>query len=330
MARMFPNSHEPVGVLLYMMNRKTKQVAIICSILAVVFLGPTASASSATRESRPFWTEKSAFVDGDELFVVGIGSHAPSVEEGRKQAFENGKVELMNYAQIMNLEAKGLLIETQMTYEESTTDGSVTVYRLLRVPVKKLLEIQGRVQTESRLKEQTIEKMVRDLTAVQQGLEKKTQRIEQQQREVESFLKQLEGRFSTAEGASLQTSRGESFASRLESIETKLTAREQELAEISRRAKERISQESRNYAKLCKLLALGMTPEEVRAIMGEAQKVTPFSGFGPLDGQQNKNVYWYYGRPTSIRLYMSIDGLLGGIYSTPLNHDGEIRGCLTP
>ena len=95
---------------------------------------------------RPFWTKQSSFVEGEDLFVVGIAPHAATVEEGRKRAFENAKVELMNFAQVTDLEAKGLVIETQMTFEEAPNPlGMITVYQLLRVPAKKLIEIQGHV-----------------------------------------------------------------------------------------------------------------------------------------------------------------------------------------
>ena len=107
-------------------------VAYSVVLLAITLL--PASALPAGHENQPFWTEKSAFVEGDDLFVVGVATKARSVEEGRKQAFEQGKIELMNYAQITSLEAQGLVIETQMTYEEPNPDGTVTVYRLLRVP----------------------------------------------------------------------------------------------------------------------------------------------------------------------------------------------------
>jgi len=79
---------------------------------------------------RPFWTEKSSYIEGDNLYVVGIASNVPTVEVGRKQAFENGKSEIMNFTQISNLE--GLVIRTQMTYEESV-DQAINVYRLMYV-----------------------------------------------------------------------------------------------------------------------------------------------------------------------------------------------------
>ena len=79
---------------------------------------------------RPFWTEKSSYIEGDNLYVVGIASNVPTVEVGRKQAFENGKSEIMNFTQLSNLQ--GLVIKTQMTYQERVGDG-FNVYRLMNV-----------------------------------------------------------------------------------------------------------------------------------------------------------------------------------------------------
>lgn len=79
---------------------------------------------------KPFWTEKSSYIEGNNLYVVGVSSNAASIEAGRKQAFENGKSEIMNFTQISNLE--GLVIKTQMTYEERAGNKH-NVYRLMYV-----------------------------------------------------------------------------------------------------------------------------------------------------------------------------------------------------
>ena len=85
---------------------------------------------AAAGSVKPFWTEKSSYIEGDYLYVVGIASNAPSVEAGRKRAFENGKSEIMNFSQLSNLD--GLVIKTQMTYQELAGDG-FNVYRLMYV-----------------------------------------------------------------------------------------------------------------------------------------------------------------------------------------------------
>ena len=95
----------------------------------------------------------------------------------------------MNFAQVTNLEAKGLVIETQMTFEEEPNPlGMITVYQLLRVPAKKLIEIQGNVQEQTRLQEQGFDKSQRDLQLVQQGAVSRYQRLEQQHRQIQETL----------------------------------------------------------------------------------------------------------------------------------------------
>ena len=86
--------------------------------------------ASYAQTVKPFWTEKSSYIEGDNLYVVGIASNTPSVEAGRELAFENGKSEIMNFAQISNLD--GLTIKTQMTYEEKE-NTKYNVYRLMYV-----------------------------------------------------------------------------------------------------------------------------------------------------------------------------------------------------
>jgi hypothetical protein len=139
--------------------------------------------------TRPFWTKQSTFMEGEYLFVVGIAPHAATVEEGRKGAFENAKVELMNFAKVTDVEAKGLVIETQTTFEDPPNPlGMITVYQLLRVPAKKLVEIQGHLQEQTRLQGQAFDKSQRDLQLVQQAVVSKYQRLEEQNRQIQETL----------------------------------------------------------------------------------------------------------------------------------------------
>ena len=143
----------------------------------------------AETNTPPFWTKHSSFVEGEDVFVVGRAPHAATVEAGRKQAFENAKVELMNYAQVTDLEAKGVVIDTPMTFEEPPNPlGLITVYQLMRVPAKKLIEIQGHVQEQTRLQGQALDKSQRDLQLVQQAAVNRYQRIEEQNRQVQGTL----------------------------------------------------------------------------------------------------------------------------------------------
>ena len=142
----------------------------------------------AETNERPFWTNQSSFMEGEDLFVVGIARNAETVEEGRKRAFENAKVELMNFAQVTDVEAKGLVIETQTTFQETNIIGKVTVYQLLRVPAKKLVEIQGHLQEQTLLQGQAFDKSQRDLQLVQQAVVSRYQRLEEQNRQIQETL----------------------------------------------------------------------------------------------------------------------------------------------
>lgn len=123
-------------------------------------------------------------MEGDTLYAVGVASHAKTVEDGRQQAFERGAMELTNFSQITSLEAQGLVIETQMTFEESNSDGTVNIFRLLRVPIAKLLSVQSQLQSKSRTKEQEIEQGRREL-------EVKRAALRQKEQEAETLLQQL-------------------------------------------------------------------------------------------------------------------------------------------
>lgn len=90
---------------------------------------------------KPFWTEKSSYIEGEYLYVVGVASNASSIEAGRKRAFENGKSEIMNFTQISNL--GGLIITTQMTYEEKTGD-KYNVYRLMYVDYESINSLKSK------------------------------------------------------------------------------------------------------------------------------------------------------------------------------------------
>jgi chromosome segregation ATPase len=64
----------------------------------------------------------------------------------------------------------------------------ITVYQLLRVPAKKLIEIQGHVQEQTRLQEQALDKSQRDLQLVQQAVISRYQRLEEQNRQIQETL----------------------------------------------------------------------------------------------------------------------------------------------
>jgi len=104
--------------------------------------------NQAGGESRPFKTETSSFVQGVDLFVFAVATKARPVEDGRQQAFEQGKMKLINFSQITSLEVQSLIIE------KPNPEGTVTIHHLLRVPAAKRGTIRGRLNEQARAQEQ--------------------------------------------------------------------------------------------------------------------------------------------------------------------------------
>jgi len=119
-----------------------RRLAAVSAIILLSFLLVPSPGSSSTSTSRPSWTEQSSYILGDELYTVGVASQASTIEEGRQQAFAHGVAEIMNFAQTVDVSA--LVIETQMTYEEENPNSTVTVYRLLKVSLTRVLEMKGK------------------------------------------------------------------------------------------------------------------------------------------------------------------------------------------
>lgn len=313
------------------------------STSVLVFLAAFALLGAA-REQRPFWTEKSAFVEGDDLFVVGVATKAQTSEAGRQHAFEHGRQELMNYAQVTNLEAQGLVIDTQMTYEEPNQDGTITVFRLLRIPAAKLVEIQRRMRSQSLVQEQALDLARDELARAQQSLvqkqqeletksralqdtlkavsqlqvslTEKAQKIEQQQRQVEELLAQLTAKIRPSKPQEAAHTGHAPLGERLKEAEANLEGQKQELAQIALRIRKRIDQETENVQKRCGHLSRGMTTEDVKTIMGRNPDSHPLGELGtPL---AMPGVPWEYRGRDSVVLEFSRAGSLE-----------RIQGCST-
>ena len=141
--------------------------------------------------------------------MVGVAEPCSHARRGTADKRLNaGRLELMNYAQVTTLEARGLIIETQMTYEEVNEDGTATVFRLLRVPVQRLLEIQGQLQSQGHAQGHALDHARQELLVLKHSLEDKAVEIEQQKREVELLLKHLEVRYPETIDPSSQLSTG--------------------------------------------------------------------------------------------------------------------------
>ena len=111
-----------------------KEFLLILSV--IVTIAPTVFA-------KPFWTEKSSFVEGDRVFFVGVATNQKSIEIGRKSALENAKTELSNYLQIAS--TKGITFQTQMTHEEKIVSGGFDVYRLMYVEQEDIAKFKASI-----------------------------------------------------------------------------------------------------------------------------------------------------------------------------------------
>lgn len=282
--------------------RPFSRFPVQCKVLIFVLCMTAAPFVYAAKDGRPFWTEKSAFIEGEDLYVVGVASKAKTAEEGRRQAFEQGKTELMNYAQVTSLEAQGLVIETQMTFEEANPDNTINVFRLLRVPASKLVAIQGHIQDQTRAQEQVLDQSRRDL-------EKKAQTLEQQQRQVQQLLQQILAKFPEQKRESIGLSNKqlpptESLEESMRSIERHLESEEHKVIEIAKRARDRIRTEWETAQARCKYLVEGMRKNEVVGIMGKN-----LGSGGEGLGNYFENV-WSYGASKKVVLEFGEDNQL--------------------
>jgi hypothetical protein len=92
----------------------------------------TAHAELPNAEDRPFWTEKTCYRLNDLVFAVGVSMNKNALETARKESFKAALWEISNYAQLSDTTL--LLVETQMTYEEKTPQGTYSVWRLVKIP----------------------------------------------------------------------------------------------------------------------------------------------------------------------------------------------------
>ena len=85
----------------------TLSINNIAWITACIFLSLAQTKTSYADSVKPFWTEKSSYIEGENLYVVGVASNTVSIEAGRMHAFENGKREIMNFTQLSHLGGAG-------------------------------------------------------------------------------------------------------------------------------------------------------------------------------------------------------------------------------
>ena len=263
---------------------------------------------SAFADRRPFWTEKSTFIEGDHLYAVGVASSSKTVEAGRDQAFHRGKIEVMNYAQIANLDGTGITLETQMIYEEPNPDGTYNVYRLLKTDVRKLLAGQRRRQTTTQARMTELNQMIEINRALIEGFVAKRQELENAKMQLDSTKTEL----------AVMARRGKETLQELEAVKQYAFQKQEELDIMYRALQERIRNREAAIQKLReqkaeydsqdvelralfseiktrvvtrseqakKYLVGGMTKNDVIALLGQPDSIK---------SQLGNNQTWYYG-----------------------------------
>lgn len=246
---------------------------------------------SATQDNHPFWTEKSSFIEGNTLYAVGVASNVKTVETGRESAFVKAKAEIMNYAQIANLEGAGIIIETQMTYEEKNKDGTYNIYRLIKTDLDKLLSSQKDLQITSQKKMEEMNKIIEINKAITDSFINKRGEIEDLTKKGGQILSELE---KIKKSVSEKGAEFDALYSRLQKevesrniviskIEEKkkiLDRQDESLEQLRKQIIERILNKEK---KVKKYITKGMTKEDVKSLIGE-----PDNWYG--------NNRWHYGR----------------------------------
>lgn len=252
---------------------------------------------SATEDNHPFWTEKSSFIEGNILYAVGVASNVKTVETGRESAFAKAKAEIMNYAQIANLDGAGIIIETQMTYEEKNKDGTYNIYRLIKTDLDKLLSAQKDLQNTSQKKMEEMIKIIEINKAITDGFINKRGEIEDLTKKGGQILSELE---KIKKSVSEKGAEFDALYSRLQKevesrniviskIEEKKKILDRQNESLEQLHKQIIERILNKEIKVKKYITKGMTEEDVESLIGKPDSV------GPYYGNQKT---WHYGRAT--------------------------------
>jgi hypothetical protein len=149
---------------------------------------------SSISVAKPFWTEKSNFIEGDRVFFVGIATNQKSVEIGRKTALQNASNELSNYLQSASTD--GLTFHTQMTFEEKSKGGAYDVYRLMFVEQAEVSKFKSKLaEKEAKAEERKVESLNKIIDQ-KQTLIKKAEAQEAKLKEQQSELDAIQRRIS--------------------------------------------------------------------------------------------------------------------------------------
>ena|SRR3990172_1345841 len=284
-----------------------KKYTLFSCLIIIMFFPPVIFAAE---NQRPFWTEQSTFIEGDTLYTVGVASNAKTVEEGRELSFSRGRTEIMNYAQIANLDGAGIVIETQMTHEERNLDGTYHVYRLLKTDVIKLVSTKQDIQHSSKEKIAELGKMLevnRALTETfinkrleLEGLSQKGKEIlldvEKIKNDVTQKRKELEEVYNKFE-AEIKTR--ETVISKFEEKKVIIDKQDKQIDQLHKRIMDRIYSKGEMAKKYAKE---GMTTIDVVSLLGEPDGANlTTSGY-----------YSYYGRT---KLFFNNASILVAIYA---------------
>jgi len=149
------------------MFQLARRMLIALGMFGVVFVAVPFQASA----SRPFWTEQAMFRFGEDLFFTGRATCVATSEDGRQRAYNAALQEILNYTRMK--EVLGIPIETQMVYEESSSErcrsGQVSVWRLLRAPASRLDRMNRMASQQASSQDQPsggagLSRKIRDMT----------------------------------------------------------------------------------------------------------------------------------------------------------------------
>jgi|GEM_PF-3768524 len=249
----------------------------VTALAATHFFSLPVLVSADPRNGRPFWTEQSSFVESNTLFTVGVASNAVTVEHGRVAAFEAGKREIMNFAQLADLDEAGIVIATQMTYEEPNADGTFNVFRLLKTDARKVVDAQRKVSGASKKRLDELDKLIRDNKALEDSLRAKKAELEsyaqqgsdavaaidRAQAELTGKMKRLDAVFSKVDA---DIAARQKMIDQMKDSQSRLNVQNAQADELLALALKRIKDRT-EMAK--KYVCRGMTIKEVEAILGE-------------------------------------------------------------
>lgn len=168
-------------------------VSALCIGLTPVF--------GLAQSARPFWTEKSTYTESTKTYFVGVATAKKSVEAAREVALKNARTELMNHLQITDV--KDIKFHTQMTFEEKTSAGETTVYRLMYVEAEDIEKLRER-STQALIKaqeqaEKANEERIRKTEAAIQKARASEEKLQSKQSELDEIVAKIDTATSNAE-----------------------------------------------------------------------------------------------------------------------------------